>query len=105
MTEATSQITPPPFRNSDRAPFVYFDNAPAYGVMGGAIEIELTARTLVPTSFGPTTVEIFPIARLRCSPIAAAALMEALRGALEMLKNLQEQTGGATEAAAAGKLN
>jgi hypothetical protein len=92
-----------PFRNTDTAPFVYFDSAPAYGVMAGAIEVELIARALIPNlTGGPVSSEVVPTARLRCSPTAAANLMESLRLALEMLKGMQEQTGGAEQAAATG---
>lgn len=96
MTDAPAAPIPP-FRNSYTAPFIYFDYAPAHGVMGGAIEVELTARTLVPDfTGGPATAEIVPTARLRCSPFAASALMEALRQALEMFNQLQQQATGET---------
>lgn len=95
----------PPFKATD-APFIYFDSAPAYGVMGGAIEVELLARTLIPNlSGGPTTAEIVPVARLRCSPSAAVNLMESLRLALEMFNNMQQQPSGGGQAAAATRLN
>jgi len=32
------------YENVDTAPFVYFDIAPAHGIMGGAIQIELASR-------------------------------------------------------------
>lgn len=104
MTETTSPSMPL-FKTTASAPFIYFDAAPAYGTLSGAIEVELTARTLIPNfGGGATTTEIVPTARLRCSPFAAAALMESLRQALEMLKKLQEQSSK-VQAAAATKLN
>jgi hypothetical protein len=101
-----AQPVPPPFRNTDVAPFIYFDAAASYGILAGAVEVELTARALIPNfSGGPTTAEIVPVARLRCSPFAATALMESLRLALEMAKTLQEQADSANQTAAATKLN
>lgn len=35
---------PPPYRNADTAPFIYFDFAPTFGIIAGAIGIELAAR-------------------------------------------------------------
>ena len=96
----------PPFVNATTAPFIYFDSAPAYGVLGGAIEVELSARTLIPDfTGGPVSTEVIPTARLRCSPVAAAMLVDSLGKALEMLKQLQEQSGPAAAAAAGSKLN
>jgi hypothetical protein len=87
-----------------RARQSYFDSAPAYGVLGGVIEIELTARTLVPNfSGGPASTEIIPAARLRCSPGSAAQLAEAINKALEMLKQLQQT--GTLAATATDQLN
>jgi len=92
------------FRNDASAPLIYFDTAPAFGVMGGVIEIELTARTLLPNfSGGPLSTEIIPTARLRCSPGSAAQLVEALSKALELLKQLQST--GTAAAAVGDKLN
>jgi hypothetical protein len=92
------------FRSDASAPVVYFDSAPAFGVMGGVIEIELTARTLVPNfSGGPVSIEILPAARLRCSPGSAEQLVEALNKALELLKQLQST--GTAAAAVGDKLN
>ncbi len=105
MADETKPITATSFTNASNAPFVYFDGAPAYGTIGGAIEIELTSRTLVPTfTGGELSVEIFPVARLRCSPSAAAALIESLTKALALAKQLAEQAGAAP-AAAASRLN
>src|SRR5882724_11520804 len=38
----------PTFENRNDVPIVYFDIAPAYGVMSGIVQIELGARILVP---------------------------------------------------------
>ena len=92
----------PPFKNAPTAPFIFFDFAPAYGVLGGAIQVELAARTLIPDPNGTdVATEVIPTAHLRCSPIAAGFLRDALTAALEMLTKLQEPSA----ASAMGKLN
>lgn len=80
---------PPPYRNAEAAPFIYFDFAPTFGVMGGAIQVELAARTLIPTETGGALAEIISTAHLRCSPVAARGLLEALTKALEMAEQPQ----------------
>ena len=104
MTDPRANPPVPPFRDIPTAPFVYFDLAAAYGVLAGAIEIELAARTLIPSEDGATKAEIVTTARLRCSPAAAASLGDALTKALEMLRDLQQQSGPSA-AGAASKLN
>jgi hypothetical protein len=93
----------PPFHSPDGAPFIYFDIAPTYGTMAGAIQIELASRVLIPTEDGRTRAEFVVTGRLRCSPVAIANLREAIDKSLELLKQIQEQPAGA--AAAGGKLN
>lgn len=109
MTEPLSRaIKPPVFRSTDTAPFVYFDAAPAYGVIGGAIEVELTARALIPDfsgGSGPLTQEILATAHLRCSPTAAALLLDLLSRALELVKQLRAQAAEPTAGAAGSRLN
>jgi hypothetical protein len=83
------------------APLVYFDIVGAYGVMNGAVEIELATRILVPRPDGSTEVKFLSSARLRCSANAAINLRNGLDGALKML----EQPQANTAAIAAGKLN
>ena len=60
-------LPPPVFKDSHSAPFVYFDIAPSYGVMAGAIEVELAARILIP-SMDPT-----PKAEILTMPASDAA--------------------------------
>ena len=94
----------PHYRSTEIAPFIFFDNAPAYGVLGGVIEVELTARTLLPNFSGAGVgTEIVPSARLRCSANAAAQLIDTLTKALDMLKQLQST--GTRAAAASDKVN
>lgn len=76
----------PSYRDNPTAPFVYFDGAPTFGVLGGAVQVELAARTITP---GVVTV-----ARLRCSPGAAESLLEALGKALDMLRKPDQAPAG-----------
>jgi hypothetical protein len=66
------------------APLVYFDIAGAYGIMHGAIEVELATRILVPKPDGSTEVRFISSGRLRCSPNAAINLRGAIESALKM---------------------
>lgn len=81
------------------APIVYFDIAPAHGVMAGAIEIELAARTLNPLADGSVEVKFVTTARVRCSHAGGMHLRNALDAALKMLE-VPEKT-----ATAGSKLN
>jgi hypothetical protein len=63
------------------APFIYFDFAPTYGTLAGAIQVELAARTMIPLQNGGVELGMVETARLRCSPIAAQALRNALDAA------------------------
>ena len=91
----------PTFRSSETAPIVYFDIVPTYGVMAGAIQIELAGRNINPLPDGETQVEFMVTGRLRCSPVAAENLRDAIDKALEMLEQVHEEG----PAAAASKLN
>jgi hypothetical protein len=73
----------PPYRNGF-APFVYFDFAAAFAVSNGVVEIELAARSLVPSG-GAITTELVPVARLRCPIAAIPSLHEAIRRAMELV--------------------
>jgi hypothetical protein len=96
----------PVFHSPVTAPVIYFDVAPTFGVMAGAIQIELAGRTLVPIEDGSTRVEFVVTARIRCSPAAILNLKRAIEHSLEMLKQIQEQpTGGPTAAAAGGSMH
>jgi hypothetical protein len=91
----------PPFHSPDTAPVIYFDIAPTFGVMAGAVQIELATRVLVPVEDGNTRAEFVVTGRLRCSPAAIADLKQAIERSLEMLKQIQEQPAGSTPTAAA----
>lgn len=91
MTQTPAQATPV-YVNGTDAPFIYFDVVPTFGVMGGAVQVECAARTMLPA--GPDGVihtEVLCTAHIRCSPLAAADLITALQKALQML----EQPAGA----------
>ena len=81
------------------APHVYFDIAPAHGVMANNVEIELAARTLNPLPDGSVEVKFVTAARLRCSHAGALHLRNALNDVLKMFEASQQ---GPT---AAAKLN
>lgn len=81
------------------APHVYFDIAPAHGVMANGVEIELAARTLNPLTDGSVEVKFVTTARLRCSHAGAIHLRNALDAVLKMLEAPQQSP------AAAAKLN
>ena len=90
----------PPYEEIPAAPVVYFDLVAANGIMNGAIQIELAHRILTPVvGSNDVLVKFAASARLRCSPVAAQALIASLQGALQML----EQASGPV--AAAAKLN
>jgi hypothetical protein len=82
------------FRDNYSAPIVYFDVASAHGVTNGAIQIELASRILVPRADGTLVSEFLTTGRLRCSPIAANHLRNAIVKAVEMLSL---QRGATTE--------
>jgi hypothetical protein len=103
-TNPANTPVPPSFKNPDTVPFIYFDVAPTFGTMAGAIQIELAARILLPTPDGGAKAEFVTTAHLRCSPAAAGSLRKAIEKCLELVKQLQEK-GQASEAAAVGKLN
>ena len=76
------------------APIIFFDLCVAQGVLAGAIEIELAARTLSPIPKSrDVTVKFVTSGRLRCSAVAAVKLRNALDTALKLLSG---QTGDST---------
>ncbi|MBI5131138.1 MAG: hypothetical protein HZA66_16985 [Rhodopseudomonas palustris] len=81
------------------AAHVYFDIAPAHGVMANGVEVELAARTLNPLPDGSVEVKFVTTARLRCSQAGALHLRNALDAVLKMFEASQQSP------AAASKLN
>ena len=87
-TEATVQIA-----GNSTAPFVYFDNVSACGVLAGAIQLELVANALLFVSPQCSTSELVAVAHLRCSPQAAVHLRDIIQKALDMLGEPQTAPG------------
>jgi hypothetical protein len=77
---------------------IYFDFVPTHGILAGAVQIELAARTMAPSQSGGVISETIEVGRLRCSPTGAKFLRDALDAALKMLENPQADVSS-------GKLN
>jgi hypothetical protein len=76
----------PVYDNINDVPTIYFDIAPAYGVMSGIVQIELGARILVPHGDDSVDVRFISCGRLRCSATAATHLRNAIDASLKMLE-------------------
>jgi hypothetical protein len=87
----------PSYDNRNDVPNVYFDIAPAYGVMSGIVQIELGARILVPHADDSVDVRFVTCGRLRCSATAAMHLRNALDASLKMLEQPQPNPVGASK--------
>lgn len=92
----------PLLKNASAAPFVYFDNAPLYGIAGMGIEVELTAASIVPREDGAVRREAVCVAHLRCSPQTALGLIDSLQKALKM--HSDQMAALAAQAAEAAKI-
>jgi hypothetical protein len=88
------------YTESSTAPIIYFDGVSCHGALHGVIEIELAARIMAPTVDGGVHMSFVPAARLRCSPAAAASLLDSIQKAAKMAEQPQQQPP-----AAASKLN
>ena len=89
----------PSYQNMNEAPVVFFDIAPAYGAIGGIVQVELATRILIPHSDNTIDIKFVSCARLRCSATAAAFLRDALDASLKMIELPQDNP------VAASKLN
>lgn len=87
----------PSFENRNDVPTVYFDIAPAYGVMRGIVQIELGERILVPHQDDTVDVKFVSCGRLRCSAAAAVHLRNALDASLKMLEQPQPNPVGVSK--------
>jgi hypothetical protein len=87
----------PTFENRSDVPTIYFDIAPAYGVMSGIVQVELGARILVPHHDDSVDVRFVSCGRLRCSAAAAVHLRNALDASLKMLEQPQPNPVGASK--------
>ena len=65
----------PSFENRNDVPIIYFDIAPAYGVMSAMVQVELGARILVPHQDDSVDVRFVSSGRLRCSALDASLKM------------------------------
>lgn len=90
--KGSSSAPLPLLKNAAGAPMVYFDNVPVCGAFCGHIEVELSARMLLPKADGSVTVDMACTGHLRCSPQAAAALRDSLNKALDLLTQQTEET-------------
>ena len=72
------------------APFVYFDNAPIFGLMNNVVEIDLASRVPMLQSDNSVSMEVVCIAHLRCSVEAALSLMAAIEKALDFAKKTKK---------------
>jgi hypothetical protein len=97
MTDQTNPVPPSPGGlkiapgSSELAPFIYFDGVPTYGVNAGAIQLELAANVLLPDGSGGVKVDLLITAHLRCSPMGAAGLREAIDKALTLVQQGAQQ--------------
>ena len=86
----------PSFDNRNDVPTIYFDIAPAYGVMSGTVQIELGQRILIPQTDDSVDVRFVTSGRLRCSATAAMHLRNALDASLKMLEQPAPNPVGAS---------
>jgi hypothetical protein len=87
----------PNFDNRNDVPTIYFDIAPAYGVMSGIVQIELGQRVLIPHADDSVDVRFVTSGRLRCSATAAVHLRNALDASLKMLEQPAPNPVGASK--------
>ena len=97
-TPSTSNLLPLGYKTVTTCPLIYFDFVPTHGILAGAVQIELAARTMAPSQAGGVISETIEVGRLRCSPTAAKFLRDALDATLKMLENPQAEVSS-------GKLN
>jgi hypothetical protein len=87
----------PSYDNRNDVPMIYFDIAPAYGVMSGIVQVELGARVLIPHQDDSVDVKFVACGRLRCSATAATHLRNALDASLKMLEQPAPNPVGASK--------
>jgi hypothetical protein len=91
MTETPDQPEiSPGFNDSYTAPIVYFDTVAAFGVLAGAVQVELISRILVPLAGAGAKHQFLTTGRIRCSPHAAMTLRDSLSKALDMVAKERE---------------
>jgi hypothetical protein len=95
--DPTITASGPAYDNRNDVQTIYFDIAPAYGVMSGIVQIELGQRILVPHSDDSVDVRFVTSGRLRCSATAAVHLRNALDASLKMLEQPAPNPVGASK--------
>jgi len=80
----TQQLKTPMMKNAASAPVIFFDDAPAFGTINGAIMIELAAPVVIPQPDGSVQFEMHCVAKLRCAPAALGSLKQAIDQLLTM---------------------
>ncbi len=69
---------------SATAPFIYFEDAAAFGHLPGIVRVTLTAGRILPTPDQRVATDHIVVAHLRMNLLAAASLKDALERALAM---------------------
>jgi len=77
-----AEKVPVPISDTSHAPFIYFENAPAFGFMSGVVNITLSANRTYAGSEGAIVNEQIVVAYLRGSIPAALSLRKAIDKAL-----------------------
>jgi hypothetical protein len=105
MADPTDPPIAPNYEDPRTAPIIYFDMAPSFGTLAGAVQIELASRILIPTATDGVLVKFIATGRLRCSPAAARHLREAIDRSLEMIERPTTDPPAGGPAGATGRLN
>ena len=71
-------------KNTAAAPMIHYDGVPVFGTQKNIVEIELSARVLLPKPDGSVQADLVCVAHLRGSLAAATYLRDALDKALAM---------------------
>jgi len=84
------------YENVDTAPIVYFDIAPAHGVIGGAVQIELAVRILNAVSDGSVETSSSRADGFDVVPLLPWNLRNAVDASLRMILEQPQQAPAAT---------
>ena len=77
-----AEKVPVPISDTSHAPFIYFENAPAFGFMNGVVNITLSANRTYAGPDGAIVNEQIVVAYLRGNVRAALSLRHAIDNAL-----------------------
>jgi hypothetical protein len=77
---------------SAHAPFLYFEDASAFGHLNGIIRVTLEASRIFPTGAGQVGIDRVIVAHLRMNIPAALSLKAAIDGALLLANPAQTET-------------